>query len=84
MKVIQSFVIGTITGAIAGSFVDRCVISISPMHYAMRVPSGVVSGMFLGGIGGVLSECISNDSGILGGTLVGVTGGVLGGITAPK
>lgn len=78
-----SFVVGTVCGLVAGTILDNSTIQIDPYHYALSMPSGVIIGLYCGGVFGVVSNSMIRDLGVTGGIFAGIIGG-LGGKMSPS
>ena len=79
-----SFTIGMACGSIVGAMFDFSLIRRNPKRYAVSVPSGVLVGMYGGGVLGLLTDTIINDYGVVGGILCGCIGGMCGAMASKQ
>ena len=84
MKLLTSLFVGTVCGSLAGYTIDKIFMYIDPNHYQRGISSGVIIGIFGGGIFGAAGQLILHDYGVSGGILIGVVGGVAGGVFGGK
>lgn len=78
-----SFTIGSICGSVVGSLFDLSLLRKDPKHYALGIPSGMLVGMYGGGVLGLVTNTLIHDYGVFGGIICGCIGGICGAM-APK